>query len=157
MRGLLISLKEGFIVGGILLGYLGSYVIVGEEGGWRTLLSSSSLVAAALAVGMTALPDSPRWLAQGGSEEEGPERAPARPRALGRGRRVDQEVRAMVASAGAARPAAHRGALSEAEPKPLYIGLSVVLFQQITGQPGCCITPSRCSKPPGTIPTKAPA
>ena len=89
VRGLLISLKEGFIVGGILLGYLGSYVIVGEEGGWRTLLSSSSLVAAALAVGMTALPDSPRWLAQkGGSEEGGPERAPARPRALGRGRRV---------------------------------------------------------------------
>ena len=137
VRGLLISLKEGFIVGGILLGYLGSYVIVGEEGGWRTLLSSSSLVAAALAVGMTALPDSPRWLAQkGGSEEEV---WSALRRVRGRsaaGDAFDQEVRAMVASAGAGTPSGGIAELFQKRNlKPLYVGLSVVLFQQITGQP----------------------
>ena len=41
VRGLLISLKECFIVGGILLGYFGSYTINGTEGGWRTSLTSS--------------------------------------------------------------------------------------------------------------------
>ena len=57
VRGLLISLKEGFIVGGILLGYLGSYIINGEDDGWRTLLSSSIVLSGALALGMVRLPD----------------------------------------------------------------------------------------------------
>jgi MFS family permease len=114
VRGLLISLKEGFIVGGILLGYLGSYAIVGQEGGWRTLLSSSSLVAAALAVG-TALQ-----------------------RVRGRsavGDAFDQEVRAMVAQSGAGTTGGVAELFQKRNLRPLYVGLSVVLFQQITGQP----------------------
>lgn len=35
LRGFLISLKEAFIVGGILLGYLASYFLVDITGGWR--------------------------------------------------------------------------------------------------------------------------
>ena len=136
VRGLLISLKEGFIVGGILLGYLGSYAIVGQEGGWRTLLSSSSLVAAALAVGMTTLPDSPRWIAQkGGSEEEV---RTALQRVRGRsavGDAFDQEVRAMVAQSGAGTTGGVAELFQKRNLRPLYVGLSVVLFQQITGQP----------------------
>ena len=116
VRGLLISLKEGFIVGGILLGYLGSYIINGEDDGWRTLLSSSIVLSGALALGMVRLPDSPRWLAQQG--------------------RSDDARAALIKTSSHMSGA---GGVSELFQKqnlrPLYIGLSVVLFQQITGQP----------------------
>ena len=62
--------QGGFIVGGILLGYLGSYIINGEDDGWRTLLSSSIVLSGALALGMVRLPDSPRWLAQQGRSDD---------------------------------------------------------------------------------------
>jgi Sugar (and other) transporter len=52
VRGLLISLKEAFIVGGILLGYLASYVWVDEVGGWRLMYGSAALPALALGLGM---------------------------------------------------------------------------------------------------------
>lgn len=35
------SLKEGFIVGGILLGYLASALWVGETGGWRYMYGAA--------------------------------------------------------------------------------------------------------------------
>jgi sugar porter (SP) family MFS transporter len=135
VRGLLISLKEGFIVGGILLGYLGSYMINGEEGGWRTLLSSSALVAVALAVGMTSLPDSPRWLAQKGGSEAEVRSALHRVRGKSAvGETFDQEVKALVDPANPT-TGGIEDLFQKRNLKPLYVGLSVVLFQQITGQP----------------------
>jgi sugar porter (SP) family MFS transporter len=136
VRGLLISLKEGFIVGGILLGYLGSYGINGQEGGWRTLLSSSVVLASFLAIGMTRLPDSPRWLLQ-----QGRPLAEARD-ALSkvRGKKVASDViEAEVMAMSTASDKSGVGGVGELvrreNLRPLYIGLSIVIFQQITGQP----------------------
>lgn len=67
LRGTLISLKEAFIVGGILLGFLASSVLISDEGGWRVILALGALPALATAVGVTSLlPESPRHLLQRG-------------------------------------------------------------------------------------------
>jgi len=52
VRGLFISLKECFIVGGILAGYLVSYLAVDVVGGWRWMYGSAAPMAIVLAVGM---------------------------------------------------------------------------------------------------------
>lgn len=62
VRGLLISLKEAFIVGGILGGYLVSYLAVDAIGGWRWMYGAAMPLAGVLALGMSLLPESPRWL-----------------------------------------------------------------------------------------------
>lgn len=46
------SLKEGFIVGGILLGYLASYALVDAVGGWRYIYALPLLPAGVLLAGM---------------------------------------------------------------------------------------------------------
>lgn len=136
VRGLLISLKECFIVGGILLGYLGSYVINGEEGGWRILLSSSFVLSTLLAFGMTKLPDSPRWLLQ-----QGRPLAEARDALIKvRGKKTAPEaIEAEVMAMSTASDKSGVGGVTELvrreNLRPLYIGLSVVVFQQVTGQP----------------------
>ena len=43
-----------------------SYVIFGQDEGWRSLLSTPAVPAALLMLGMSRLPDSPRWLLQRG-------------------------------------------------------------------------------------------
>jgi MFS family permease len=51
-RGLLISLKEVMIVGGILLGYLSSYWFVDAVGGWRSIYGIAAPLALLLGIGM---------------------------------------------------------------------------------------------------------
>ena len=139
VRGLLISLKECFIVGGILVGYLGSFVINGEEGGWRSLLSSSVVLSAALFAGMSKLPDSPRWLAQrgglGSAEAAREALARVRGKRAASGEAFAQEAAAMCAPQKSGESGGFRELFRRQNLKPMYIGLSVVLFQQITGQP----------------------
>jgi len=136
VRGLLISLKEGFIVGGILVGYLVSYAVVDQEAGWRTLLSSSVYLAVPLTVGMSYLPNTPRWLLQAGKSAH--EARDALSRLRGRDTSpavVAAEVDAMAAAADKSGVGGMGELLRPENRRPLYIGLSVVLFQQITGQP----------------------
>ena len=71
VRGTLIALKEALIVTGVLLGYVGGYVTVGAEGGWRMALGAPAALAVALLLGMTWLPESPRWLLLVRSIEQG--------------------------------------------------------------------------------------
>lgn len=52
LRGLLISLKEAFIVGGILLGYLVSYLFVNSSSGWRIMYGVAIPLAVIFGLGM---------------------------------------------------------------------------------------------------------
>jgi len=136
VRGLLISLKECFIVGGILLGYAGGYLIEGEEGGWRVLLSSSVALSGVLSLGLLKLPDSPRWWLQRGGDAND---ARAALKIL-RGDKatpgtIDAEMRAMTAASEKSGVGGVGELLRKKNVRPLFVGLSVVLFQQITGQP----------------------
>lgn len=63
-RGFLTSLPEVFINVGILLGYIANYTLSGlpEHINWRLMLGLAALPAIVVALGVLAMPESPRWL-----------------------------------------------------------------------------------------------
>ncbi|ESW24826.1 hypothetical protein PHAVU_004G163600 [Phaseolus vulgaris] len=71
-RGLLTSLPEVFISVGILLGYVSNYVFssLPNDINWRLMLGVAALPAVAVALGVLAMPESPRWLVVKGRFEE---------------------------------------------------------------------------------------
>ncbi|CAL4916326.1 unnamed protein product [Urochloa decumbens] len=71
-RGALSSLPDICISLGILLGYVANYLLAKLPlvYGWRAMLGLGALPSAALAVGVYAMPESPRWLVMQGRTEE---------------------------------------------------------------------------------------
>ncbi|MQL79257.1 hypothetical protein Taro_011694 [Colocasia esculenta] len=149
IRGTLISLKELFIVLGILLGFLVGSVQIDAVGGWRYMYGLSAPLAALMGAGMLSLPPSPRWLllraVQGkGSLEEYKQKAI---NALGklRGRPAGDRLSerqiedTLISLKSAYDEQEQEGSFLEvfegASLKAFIIGGGLVLFQQITGQP----------------------
>jgi MFS family permease len=151
VRGALISAKEAFIVGGILLGYVAGAVLVDAPGGWREMLGVSAVPAALLGAGMALLPDSPRWLLQAGrgSAAAGDALAALRGAAVPRAV-INADVARFAANAATRADSAGslEALLAPRNARALYAGLSLMLFQQITGcaprsLPRHCL-PRRC-------------
>nr|CAD1822103.1 unnamed protein product [Ananas comosus var. bracteatus] len=149
IRGTLISLKELFIVLGILLGYLVGSAQINVIGGWRYMYSFSAPIAVIMGLGMWVLPPSPRWLlfraVQGkGPLEEYKERA-VNALAKLRGRPAGDKISereiddTLVSLKSAYAEQEQEGSFWEvfegASLKAFIIGGGLVLFQQITGQP----------------------
>ncbi len=67
LRGALGALNQIFIVLGILIAFLTSYLL-GESENWRAMLAGGAVPALILVVGLSILPDTPRWLLQRGDE-----------------------------------------------------------------------------------------
>eukprot|EP00884_Botryococcus_braunii_P016785 jgi/Botrbrau1/3790/Bobra.0183s0023.2 len=134
-RGLLISLKEGFIVGGILLGYLASYLLVDAVSGWRYIYALPIIPAGVLLAGMVWAPESPRWLLL--TQNPGKAEAVLYRILGGNAAAVQADMADMQASIAGADKGPNTGmaVLSPQYAKPLLVGLSLMLFQQITGQP----------------------
>eukprot|EP00898_Chlorokybus_atmophyticus_P004663 jgi/Chlat1/5198/Chrsp33S08972 len=142
VRGTLISLKECFIVAGILLGYVVGDVWVDTVGGWRYMLGAALPIAALMAAGMATLPQSPRWLLLRASEGKA-QLAEAREAAL----QAVRQLRGPSASDAAVQAECHQceqslyaekttqELLQGSNKTALVIGSGLVLFQQITGQP----------------------
>ncbi|XP_020217200.1 polyol transporter 5 [Cajanus cajan] len=67
-RGFLTSFPEVFINGGILLGYISNYAFskLTLKLGWRMMLGIGAIPSVLLAVGVLAMPESPRWLVMRG-------------------------------------------------------------------------------------------
>ncbi|XP_022762388.1 polyol transporter 5-like [Durio zibethinus] len=67
-RGFLTSFPEIFINGGILLGYVSNYAFskLPTNVGWRLMLGVGAIPSVLLAVGVLAMPESPRWLVMQG-------------------------------------------------------------------------------------------
>ncbi|XP_077216735.1 polyol transporter 5-like [Tasmannia lanceolata] len=63
-RGFLTSFPDLFINGGILLGYLSNYAFSGLPNhlNWRLMLGIGAIPSVFIAVGVLAMPESPRWL-----------------------------------------------------------------------------------------------
>ncbi|PUZ45598.1 hypothetical protein GQ55_8G237400 [Panicum hallii var. hallii] len=71
-RGLLSSLVDLFITGGILLSYISNYALAGLplRLGWRVMFALGVPPPLLLAAGVLAMPESPRWLAMRGRDDE---------------------------------------------------------------------------------------
>ncbi|WCJ20472.1 Major facilitator superfamily protein [Euphorbia peplus] len=149
IRGTLISLKELFIVLGILLGYLVGSFQIDAVGGWRYMYGLSVPVAFLMGLGMWSLPPSPRWLLLRAVEGKGPlqeykEKAiyalsKLRGRPSGDKESENQIEDALVSLKSTYLEEKSEGSIFEvfqgASLKAFIIGGGLVLFQQITGQP----------------------
>ncbi|XP_024035388.1 D-xylose-proton symporter-like 3, chloroplastic isoform X1 [Citrus clementina] len=149
IRGTLISLKELFIVLGILSGYFVGSFQINAVGGWRYMYGLSAPLALLMGIGMWSLPPSPRWLllraVQGkGSLQEYKEQAIS---ALGKLRRRppgDKLSERQIEDTLVSLKSSYTDEKSEGgflelfqgpNLKAFIIGGGLVLFQQITGQP----------------------
>ncbi|CAN6569766.1 unnamed protein product [Malus baccata var. baccata] len=146
IRGRLISLKEFFIVLGMVAGYGIGSLLVDIVAGWRYMYGVSAPLAIIMGIGMWWLPASPRWILlcaiQGrGNMHELKETAISclcrlRGRAIGDSapEQVD-EMLSELAYVGEEKEATLGEMFHGKCLKALVIGGGLVLFQQITGQP----------------------
>ncbi|KAF8022748.1 hypothetical protein BT93_F0302 [Corymbia citriodora subsp. variegata] len=149
IRGTLISLKELFIVLGILLGYFVGSIQIDAVGGWRYMYGVGVPVALVMGLGMWSLPPSPRWLLLRAVQGKGPlqeykEKAVAALSRL-RGRPTGDKVSerqiedTLVPLKSAYADGEPEGSVLEVFQGPslkaFIIAGGLVLFQQITGQP----------------------
>ncbi|KAK9732455.1 hypothetical protein RND81_04G001500 [Saponaria officinalis] len=146
IRGQLISLKEFFIVIGMVIGYSIGSILVNVLAGWRYMYGASFPLAIVMVIGMWWLPASPRWLLlcaiQGkGNPQDLREYAiccMCRLRGQASSDTAPQQVDEILAELSVA---GELDNVSTAELfkgkylKALIIGCGLVLFQQITGQP----------------------
>ncbi|CAE8740844.1 unnamed protein product, partial [Polarella glacialis] len=152
VRGTLVSAKELVIVGGIFLGFAVGAIFSGwAQDGWRFMVVTAAVFAVIMEVGITFIPNSPRWLvlqsvrrgSESGllafAENAWVEQARAALLFLRRGsssEEVEAELRSMTRDAGESN-GQQLANCSETfrYPKPLVIGCGLVFLQQVTGQP----------------------
>jgi len=144
LRGKLVSLKEAAIVGGIVLGYAAGAVF-GDQGGWRSVFETAAPLEVLMIAGALYVPESPRWLALRGRPEDA-EKALITAQGLSPADATEQ-VREMMkmtttASTGSSSSEADgmMSKMNEIFTSPynrqaLTIGVGLVLFQQLSGQP----------------------
>jgi sugar porter (SP) family MFS transporter len=128
IRGGLVSFNQLMIVAGILAAYLVNFALKGiGADNWRWMLGLGAVPGLALAVGMTLMPYSPRWLAERGRDDE----ARAVLERTHRAEDVDEELESIK------RVASQEGHLRDlfgASVRPmLIVGLGLAIFQQIVG------------------------
>ena len=141
LRGRLVSLKEAAIVGGIVLGYLGGAVF-GNDGNWRGVFECALPLELIMLLGAISVPESARWLAlrerpdeavvafqqvQGISEEEAKSMVDEMTKLTKRDRKegVEESLQEKFQEIFG----------SPYNRQALVIGVGLVLFQQLSGQP----------------------
>ncbi|KAL5837037.1 hypothetical protein ACOSQ3_014206 [Xanthoceras sorbifolium] len=146
IRGQLISLKEFFIVLGMVGGYGIGSLLVDTVAGWRYMYGASSPLAVIMGIGMWWLPASPRWLllcaikGKGNLQELKETAIYCLCRLRGQiiGDSAPEQVDEMLNELSflGEEKEANLGDMFRGKClKALIIGAGLVLFQQITGQP----------------------
>ena len=141
LRGKLVSLKEAAIVLGIVIGYVAGSIF-GGEGNWRAVFESALPFEGLMLIGSFIVPESPRWLALRGRTDEavqviqevqGIDVATAR-------KCVNEMVKMSTTTEFAVEDSSVFAKLNEITSskynmQALKIGVGLVLFQQLSGQP----------------------
>eukprot|EP00111_Clytia_hemisphaerica_P007116 TCONS_00020680-protein len=132
-RGLLVSLNELGITLGLLLAYFVNYILIDSKNGWRYMFGISAIPALGQAIGMAFLPKSPRWLLLKGQEEKAMQIAAT----LWPNLNVRLEIDRMKTSLSREQSYSFLDLFSSKDNMRMrmMIGCSVILFQQLTGQP----------------------
>eukprot|EP00049_Salpingoeca_infusionum_P013392 m.250387 g.250387 ORF g.250387 m.250387 type:complete len:556 (-) comp15433_c0_seq34:22-1689(-) len=135
-RGLLVSLNELGITGGIMLAYIVNYALIETQEGWRIMFAISAAPAILQGIGMVFLPQSPRWLLLKGQLPKARASLISLRAKSATTDQIDTELGAMdrVIAAEARRPfsALFR---SPSLRRGLLLGCALTLLQQLTGQP----------------------
>eukprot|EP00894_Picocystis_sp_ML_P001880 jgi/Pico_ML_1/52397/g3106.t1 len=137
-RGTLVSLKEAFIVGGILAGFVVSRMFADMEGGWRWIYGVAVLPAGVLGLLMYSLPPSPRWLLMRGRGRDEAKVALLQLRGRVPETQVEDELLLMEESAlptGKLTLDSILDLFRGRNRKVLFVGGQLMIWQQITGQP----------------------
>ncbi|KAH7429178.1 hypothetical protein KP509_09G033900 [Ceratopteris richardii] len=147
IRGTLVSLKEAFIVLGILLGYLVGNAEIGAVGGWRFMYGFAAPVAVIMGLGMGWLPPSPRWLllraVQGKETLQAAKRHATQALSRLRNGRISSDIleeqveRSLesIQSSNVKEEPTFSEVFEGSSLKALKVGAGLVFFQQVTGQP----------------------
>lgn len=144
LRGKLISFKEAAIVGGIVAGYAAGAAF-GGDGNWHGVFQSALPFEALMLMGAFSVPESPRWLALRGREQEAQDALQQIQGISAADSKVavDEMIR-LSRSSGIAqgsesqdKPLDKVGEIFESKynKRALLIGLGLVFFQQFSGQP----------------------
>ncbi|KAI4295298.1 hypothetical protein L6164_035359 [Bauhinia variegata] len=146
IRGRLISLKEFFIVLGMVAGYGIGSLVVDTLAGWRYMYGASTPISIIMGIGMWWLPASPRWILLRAIQGKGDIQnlkdtaihclCRIRGPAIGDSalEQVD-EILAELSYVGEEKKVTIGEMFRGKCGKALLIGCGLVLFQQITGQP----------------------
>jgi len=148
VRGTLVSGKEAVVVLGIFLGFFFGFVFSSiDTYGWRCSTMVSVIFASVMAIGITFIPQSPRFLvlqaarsrtllgAQNSQMEEA-RLALKFFRCATDVQEVEEELQTMFDDASASLGTEVEGPLDTFKyPRPLVIGCGIVFLQQVTGQP----------------------
>jgi sugar porter (SP) family MFS transporter len=128
IRGGLVSFNQLMIVSGILAAYIVNFGLKGiGADNWRWMLGLGAVPGLMLAIGMTLMPYSPRWLAERGREDE----ARAVLERTHKQEDVDEELESIKKVAS---EEGHLRDLLGASVRPmLIVGLGLAIFQQIVG------------------------
>ncbi|CAI9767780.1 unnamed protein product [Fraxinus pennsylvanica] len=146
IRGQLISLKEVFIVLGMLVSYIVGSLLVETVAGWRYMYGVSIPLSLIMGIGMWWLPESPRWILlraiQGKGNEQGLRENAITCLCRLRGQSISDsapkqvdEILSELSHLREEQEATIAEMFQGKCLKALIIGAGIVLFQQITGQP----------------------
>jgi SP family galactose:H+ symporter-like MFS transporter len=127
IRGKLVSINQVALTSGIVLSYLVDYAFAPSQA-WRWMFAMAVIPAAAFAIGLFFIPDSPRWLAARGRTD----RARAVLKQIRSPEEVEGELSEIMRSVSQ-----QKGNWSELLGKPLrmvmIVGVGLAIAQQITG------------------------
>jgi sugar porter (SP) family MFS transporter len=148
IRGTLVSAKEAVVVTGIFLGFaFGAIFAYTPIYGWRFLLAIAVGLSVIMAIGISFIPQSPRFLLLKAARNQGLladqsellrqarialkffRQADSEDEVEGEVQTIFEDIRSTVDAATAKWTDAFK------YPRPLVIGCGIVLLQQITGQP----------------------
>ena len=154
IRGLLVSMKEGMIVLGILMGYLLGFLLSKQAGKWAITYGASVPVAVCMLFGALRLPRSARWLTLRAAtlRHEGDEAGSAELLDAARASlrfvycddanvaedalaEIQEQCGSDEGGGEDGEAVAEEGLFSQRYRKALVAGIGVVFLQQLTGQP----------------------
>jgi SP family galactose:H+ symporter-like MFS transporter len=127
IRGKLVSINQVALTSGIVISYLIDYTLAGS-GAWRWMFAMAGIPAAAFAIGLIFIPDSPRWLAARGKLDQA--------RGVLKQIRSPQEVEGelSVIQQSISQQEGHWSELLNPTLRPaMIVGVGLAVAQQITG------------------------
>ncbi len=127
-RGRMVSLNQVALTGGIIVAYVVDLAF-SASGQWRWMVGLAVVPAILLGAGMAFLPNSPRWLASKGQDEQAKETL----QKIRGTHDVEAEYQAIQAGIAEEKGSRWAAVFSAGVRPALIVGLSLAVFQQVTG------------------------